>query len=60
LRIGFEVRVTVAPDPANGSDAGAEVNVVMSRSHQRSLGLTEGSRVWLSPAPAADLAATSH
>ncbi|QGN33178.1 sulfate/molybdate ABC transporter ATP-binding protein [Microlunatus sp. Gsoil 973] len=48
LRIGFEVRLTVRPDrpePGNG-----EVQVVMSRSHQRSIGLREGARVWLSAA----------
>jgi len=52
VRIGFEVRVTVTPhrsDRAAGQ-SGADVNVVMSRSHQRALGLVEGSRVWLSPA----------
>lgn len=55
VRIGFEVRVTVTPhrsDRAAGQ-SGADVNVVMSRSHQRALGLVEGSRVWLSPATSA-------
>jgi len=53
LRIGFEVRVTVTPDGAPiraAGQPGADVTVVMSRSHQRALALAEGSRVWLSPA----------
>jgi len=53
LRVGFEVRVTVVPDPVIGAAPAPEVNVVMSRAHQRSLGLEEGAKVWLSPAPEA-------
>ncbi|GAB3924922.1 sulfate/thiosulfate import ATP-binding protein CysA [Microlunatus endophyticus] len=53
LRVGFEVRVTVVPDPVIGAAPAPEVNVVMSRAHQRSLGLAEGAKVWLSPAPEA-------
>ncbi|MBO0812733.1 MAG: TOBE-like domain-containing protein [Microlunatus sp.] len=45
VRIGFEVRLTVRPERGNGA-----VNVVLSRSQQRSLGLAEGTRVWLSRA----------
>ena len=48
LRIGFEVRLTVRPDHAEPGSQ--EVNVVMSRSHQRSIGVSEGARVWLSAA----------
>ncbi|WP_340540820.1 sulfate/molybdate ABC transporter ATP-binding protein [Nocardioides sp. GXZ039] len=43
LRVGFEVRLTVA------TDDGADVLVVLTRTHARSLDLAEGARVWLSP-----------
>ncbi|MFC4783072.1 sulfate/molybdate ABC transporter ATP-binding protein [Nocardioides sp. MAHUQ-72] len=43
LRVGFEVRATVA------TDTGEEVTVVMTRTHARSLGLEQGSKVWLTP-----------
>jgi sulfate transport system ATP-binding protein len=42
LRVGFEVKLTVL------TDLGEEVVVTMTRSHQRQLGVDEGSRVWLS------------
>jgi sulfate transport system ATP-binding protein len=41
VRVGFEVRLTVL------TVAGEEVSVVMTRTHARSLGLVEGSTVWL-------------
>ena len=44
LRVGFEVRLTVT------TDDGAEVLVVLTRTHARALDLAEGVRVWLSPA----------
>jgi sulfate transport system ATP-binding protein len=47
LRVGFEVRVNVA------ADDGSHVLVVLTRSHARSLGLAEGTKVWLAPAPGA-------
>jgi sulfate transport system ATP-binding protein len=47
LRIGFEVRLTVL------TVSGQEVSVVMTRTHARSLGLAEGSTVWLTPATGA-------
>jgi sulfate/thiosulfate transport system ATP-binding protein len=47
LRVGFEVRLTVL------TDAGEEVAVEMTRTHARSLGLTEGVTVWLNAAPGA-------
>ena len=47
LRIGFEVRLTVL------TVAGQEVSVVMTRTHARSLGVAEGSTVWLTPATGA-------
>jgi sulfate transport system ATP-binding protein len=64
LRVGFEVRLTVEPDPsaagwnrpgdevrtASGSDP---VSVVLTRTHARSLGIDTGSRVWLTPAAGA-------
>ncbi|MFA6300098.1 MAG: TOBE-like domain-containing protein, partial [Nocardioides sp.] len=46
LRVGFEVRLVV-------STAGGDVTVVLTRTHARSLGLTEGSRVWLTAASGA-------
>lgn len=42
LRVGFEVRVTVL------TDDGDEVNVLLTRTHARQLGLEPGSRVWVS------------
>lgn len=51
LRVGFEVRLTVALD-GQGAEADT-VSVVMTRGHARALGLTTGSRVWLTPAPGA-------
>ena len=47
LRIGFEVRLTVLT--VNGQ----EVSVVLTRTHARSLGISEGSTVWLTPASGA-------
>ena len=47
MRIGFESRLTVL------TVDGEEVSVVMSRTEQRSLGVTEGSTVWVTPAPGA-------
>ena len=47
LRVGFEVRATVT------TDGGDDVTVVMTRTHARSLGLAEGSRVWLTAATGA-------
>ena len=47
LRIGFEVRLTVLT--VNGQ----EVSVVLTRTHARSLGIGEGSTVWLTPATGA-------
>jgi sulfate/thiosulfate transport system ATP-binding protein len=41
LRVGFEVRLTVL------TVAGEEVSVVMTRTHTRSLGIEEGTTVWL-------------
>lgn len=42
LRVGFEVRVTVL------TDDGDEVNVLLTRTHARQLGLEPGTRVWVS------------
>lgn len=42
LRVGFEVRVTVL------TDDGDEVNVLLTRTHARQLGLEPGVRVWVS------------
>ncbi|MEV7430109.1 MULTISPECIES: sulfate/molybdate ABC transporter ATP-binding protein [unclassified Nocardioides] len=47
LRIGFEVRLTVA------LEAGPDVTVTLTRTHARSLGLDQGSAVWLAPAAGA-------
>jgi len=47
VRIGFEARLTVL------TVGGEEVSVVMSRTHQRALGVAEGSTVWVTPAPGA-------
>lgn len=47
LRVGFEVRVTVL------TDDGDEVNVVLTRTHARQLGLEDGVRVWVSAASGA-------
>jgi len=44
LRVGFEVRLTVA------AEGGNEVHVVLTRTHARQLQLDEGVQVWLSPA----------
>ena len=46
LRVGFEVRLSVEPDPT----ASEPVSVVLSRTHARSLDLELGSRVWLTAA----------
>lgn len=43
VRVGFEVRLTVA------TDDGGEVLVVLTRTHARALDLAEGVTVWLSP-----------
>jgi sulfate transport system ATP-binding protein len=47
LRVGFEVRVTVA------TEDGADVLVSMTRTLARNLGIEEGARVWLSAAKGA-------
>jgi sulfate transport system ATP-binding protein len=47
LRVGFEVRVTVTAEDAS------EITVVMTRTLARSLGIAEGTRVWLTPASGA-------
>lgn len=47
LRVGFEVRVTVL------TDDGEEVNVILTRTHARQLGVEEGVRVWVTPASGA-------
>jgi sulfate transport system ATP-binding protein len=47
LRVGFEVRVTVA------TEDGAEVLVTMTRTLARNLGIEEGARVWLTAAQGA-------
>jgi len=44
LRVGFEVRATVH------TSTGEDVSVVLTRTHARGLGLTEGQTVWLWPA----------
>ncbi|HWM75289.1 MAG TPA: sulfate ABC transporter ATP-binding protein [Nocardioides sp.] len=44
LRVGFEVRLVVT------TDTGDDVQVVLTRTHQRSMELEEGVRVWLTPA----------
>ena len=41
LRVGFEAKLTVT------LEGGDEVNVTMTRSHQRHIGVDEGSKVWL-------------
>ncbi len=47
LRVGFEVRVTVL------TDDGEEVNVILTRTQSRQLGVEEGARVWITPASGA-------
>lgn len=47
LRVGFEVRVTVL------TEDGDEVNVVLTRTHARAIGLEPDVRVWLTPAQGA-------
>ncbi len=47
LRVGFEVRLTVT------ADDGAEVLVVLTRTHARALRLEEGATVWLTAATGA-------
>ena len=49
LRVGFESRLVVTVP-------GAEVSVVLTRTHARALGLAEGSTVWLSAAAGATTA----
>jgi sulfate transport system ATP-binding protein len=49
LRVGFEVRLTVELLDA----AHDQVQVTVTRAHQRSLGLREGIDVWLAPTMAA-------
>ncbi|WP_426572312.1 sulfate/molybdate ABC transporter ATP-binding protein [Aquihabitans sp. McL0605] len=48
-RVGFEVRIEVAVD-------GATTSVALTRAEARSLGLAEGSAVWLEPAPGVTMA----
>jgi sulfate transport system ATP-binding protein len=47
LRVGFEVRVTVA------TDHGPDVLVSMTRTLARNLGIEEGAQVWLTAAKGA-------
>ncbi len=47
LRVGFEVRVTVA------TEEGTDVLVTMTRTLARNLGIEEGARVWLAAAKGA-------
>jgi sulfate transport system ATP-binding protein len=47
LRVGFEVRVTVA------TEDGTDVLVTMTRTLARNTGVEEGARVWLTPAKGA-------
>ncbi len=47
LRVGFEVRLTVA------LDSGPDVLVVLTRTHARALDLAEAERVWLTAATGA-------
>jgi sulfate transport system ATP-binding protein len=47
LRVGFEVRATVL------TDDGEDVNVVLTRTHARQLGLDVGVRVWVTAASGA-------
>ncbi|MET3961342.1 sulfate transport system ATP-binding protein [Marmoricola sp. OAE513] len=49
LRVGFEVRLTVELLDADHE----EITVTVTRAHQRSLGLTDGIDVWLTPTHAA-------
>ncbi len=49
LRVGFEARLTVHTVP------GADVHVVLTRTHAQGLGLAEGTTVWLSPAAGATM-----
>ncbi len=44
LRVGFEVRLVVT------TETGDDVQVVLTRTHQRSMELEEGVQVWLTPA----------
>ena len=47
LRVGFETRVTVL------TDDGDEVNVILTRTQARQLGIDQGVRVWVHPTPGA-------
>jgi sulfate transport system ATP-binding protein len=47
LRVGFEVRVTVL------TDDGEEVNVILTRTQSRQIGVEDGARVWVTPASGA-------
>jgi sulfate/thiosulfate transport system ATP-binding protein len=47
LRVGFEVRLYVT------TEAGDPVTVVMTRTHARAMGITEGTKVWLRAAAGA-------
>ncbi len=49
VRIGFEVRLSVL------TLDGEDVSVVLTRTHARRLGLTEGATVWLTPAIGANV-----
>jgi sulfate transport system ATP-binding protein len=46
-RVGFEVRMVA------GTEDGQEVSIVTTRAHARTLELTEGERVWLTPSSGA-------
>ncbi|SDS61235.1 sulfate transport system ATP-binding protein [Nocardioides scoriae] len=48
LRVGFEVRLSVALDPAHVTEGDpAEIEVTVTRATQRHLRLEEGQRVWI-------------
>ena len=54
VRVGFEVRLTVAVDRPGHP----EVAVTVTRAHSRNLGLEEGTRVWLTPTHGAPVVPT--
>jgi len=48
-RVGFEIRLQVAPEQNVAASEAAPVNVVMTRTEAIALGLAVGDHVWLSP-----------
>jgi sulfate/thiosulfate transport system ATP-binding protein len=54
VRVGFEVRLTVAVDRPGHP----EVAVTVTRAHSRNLGIEEGTRVWLTPTHGAPVVPT--